>query len=284
MGCCSSRQIPVNETKKNFNDIKDESSIKKTEPGELKTEYKINLIYRVNPKKIYQIFGENFVKKNKNNIELVIDGKPSILVDKYELNIGDNNVTMIIKNKLIDISYMFSQCKFLKDISELKYLDVSESKTFENMFSGCAFISDIKSLENWNVSNCNNFEGMFSGCHSLSDISPLENWDVSNGTNFKNMFNDCISLSDLKGLERWDVSKATNFSYMFYFCSALININPLKNWNVSNCNNFENMFNFCLRLIDINPLKNWNISNGSNVDNMFTIGFPSLEDLRPKKK
>ena len=34
------------------------------------------------------IFGEKFVKNNKNNIELIINDKKSELVEKYELKKG----------------------------------------------------------------------------------------------------------------------------------------------------------------------------------------------------
>ena len=47
-----------------------------------------------------QIFGESFVKENKENIELIINGEKIDLIDKYELKEGENNITLIIKKKL----------------------------------------------------------------------------------------------------------------------------------------------------------------------------------------
>ena len=52
---------------------------------------------------------------------------------------------------------MFYHCNNLKDISELKYLNVNEIKDFSYMFNGCSFLSDMKSLQNWDVSNGKNF-------------------------------------------------------------------------------------------------------------------------------
>ena len=52
---------------------------------------------------------------------------------------------------------MFYECEYLRDIGELKYLDVSEVKDFSDMFYKCSSITDIKALENWNVSNGINF-------------------------------------------------------------------------------------------------------------------------------
>ena len=48
----------------------------------------------------YNIFVEIFVKNNKNNIELNINGKKNKLIKKYKLRKGENNIKMKIKNKI----------------------------------------------------------------------------------------------------------------------------------------------------------------------------------------
>ena len=60
----------------------------------------INLIYNTEKEGDYQIFGDEFVKNNINNIELNINDDKSELVNKYKLKKGDNNIKMIIKKKL----------------------------------------------------------------------------------------------------------------------------------------------------------------------------------------
>ena len=62
---------------------------------------------------------------------------------------------------------MFYNCKSLKNIEGLKYLDTKEIINFSHMFSWCSSLSNLKPIENWNVSNGNNFSYMFWGC-SLS--------------------------------------------------------------------------------------------------------------------
>ena len=163
----------------------------------------INLIYFANDNSKYNIFGYKFVKNNNNNIELIINGENYELVAKYILKKGKNIITLLIKNKLTNLSYMFYECYNLKDISKLKYLNVNEIKDFSYMFLKCSSLSDIKPLQNWNVSNCNNFSGMFMECSSLSDVTPLQNWNVSNGKEFYGMFAGCLSLSDTKPLQNW---------------------------------------------------------------------------------
>ena len=113
----------------------------------------------------YNIFGEIFVLNNRNNIDLIINGKGHKLVSNYELKRGENNITMVIKNKLINLSHMFTGCDTLKDIKELKHLDISNAKDFSSMFWGCLSLSDITPLEDWDVSNIINFSNIFGDVH-----------------------------------------------------------------------------------------------------------------------
>ena len=240
-------QININQVKKKLNNNNFE-------------EYKdrINLIYFSKANENHEIFGEEFVLNNKGNIELIINGEPNKLVSNFILKKGENNVTMIIKNKLVNLSHMFSGCGSLKNIEDLKYLDIRKVKDFSSMFWGCLSLSDIKSLENWNVSNVKDLSFMFGGCSLLSDIKPLENWNVSNCNNFASMFWGCSSLSDVKPLKSWNVSKGKNFSSMFSECLLLSDISPLKNWRIANNSDISNMFWECLSLNDKTPLTNWN--------------------------
>ena len=146
------------------------------------------------------IFGKKFVENNKDNITLIINGKKSVLIDKYELKKGSNNIQMIINKKLTNLEYMFYHSVSLENIEELKYLNTENGNNFESMFYGCTSLSDIKQLQNWNISNENNFSLMLYNCKSLSDIKALQNWNVSNGNNFQGMFYSCESLSDIKPL------------------------------------------------------------------------------------
>jgi len=202
--------------------------------------YKINLIYEKKDEYNYEsfedpnrIFGWTFVENNKDNIKLIINGRESKLIEKYNLKKGVNNIELIILNKLTNLEGMFYKVFSLKNIEELKYLNTKEVNNFSYMFWGCSSLSDIKPLQNWKVSKGNDFSGMFSGCELISDIKGLENWNVSKGNNFSYMFSGCSSLSDIKPLQNWNVSNGNYFSYMFSGCSFFLNIKPLQNWNAS---------------------------------------------------
>ena len=195
---------------------------------------KIDIVYKIDKEGEENIFGKKFVENNKNNIDLVInENEKSILTNRYKfLKAGKNTITIIIKNKITNIEYMFYDCKSLKNITELEYLDTKDIKNFSYIFFGCSSLPDIKPLQKWNVSNGNDFNHMFSGCSILSDVKPLQNWNVSNGINFSHMFSKCPSLSDIKPLEYWDIPNGKNFDFMFSECSSLLDNNTLEHFKV----------------------------------------------------
>ena len=238
----------------------------------------INIIYKTEKEVDENIFGYKFVENNKNNIELIINENKTKLIHRYRLKEGGNNIKIIIKNKITNLEYMFYNCRSLKNIKELEYLDTRDIDNFSYMFSGCCSLLDIRALENWIVKNGKNFSSMFQGCSSLSDLKALQNWDVSNGENFSLLFEGCSSLSDLKGLQNWKVSNGNDFSSLFKGCSSLSDIQVLENWNVSNGKYFSSMFKGCSSLLDINALE-WNVSNGKYFDYMFE-GCSSLSNIK----
>ena len=271
-------EVKKNEVKKNESNktkikkiLNEINQIKNNEKIKDKVEYKnkINLIYKTKEKGTFYIFGYDFVCNNKNNIELIINGNKSELIDYYNLEKGNNNIQLIIKNDLTNLYGMFYEIHSIYNIDELKYLNVSKCTSFRSMFYHCSSLSDIKPLEKWDVSKCTDFSYMFSRCYSLLDISPLKKWNVSNCTNFTYLFYDCFSLSDIKPLEKWDVSNCTDFSYMFYGCSSLSDIKPLEKWDVSKCSKFISMFYGCSLLSDIKPLEKWDVSKCTIFDYMF---------------
>ena len=97
---------------------------------------KINLIYECKEENEYNIFGKKFVENNKNNIELIINGIESKLVEKYGFKKGTNNKEIKIKNKMNNLESMFYDCYKLSNIEGLKYLDVKEIHNFSGLFNG----------------------------------------------------------------------------------------------------------------------------------------------------
>ena len=110
-----------------------------------KNRNKIKLIYECEEEEYNfffgnKIFGRKFVENNKNNIELVINGIKSELIEEYKLKEGKNIIEMIIKNKILSLEHMFYKCKSIRNIDELKYLDVKEINNFSYMFCGSSLL------------------------------------------------------------------------------------------------------------------------------------------------
>ena len=134
----------------------------------------INIIYTNNGNDgdEFNILGAYFIQNNYNKIEIYKNGRKYDLKERCYLGKGENKIKIKIKNKINDFSSMFYNCPKLKNIDELKYLNIEDCINFSYMFYNCTKLTDIKPLENWNVSKCNNFSSMFYGCGSLSDIKP----------------------------------------------------------------------------------------------------------------
>ena len=250
------------------------------------------IIYEVTEKDIDQdgfvkILGENkqgddFVKLNKDKVQLIINGKESPLCYKYKLNLGINEIIFNFTKKVDDFSYLFFEVTSLSDISALDKWDTRNVVNLNHLFSGCGKLSDISALRGWDTGSCENFSCLFSNCISLKDISPLSNWNVGNGVFFSYLFYNCSSLEYLYGLENWDVSQGKFFSCAFAYCSKLKHISPLENWNTSNGLFYSHLFFNCTSLNDITALENWNVSVGSFFDYLF-YNCNSLIDINPIK-
>ena len=63
--------------------------------------YIINLIYECEEEGNQNIFGEKFIENNKNNLDLIINGKKTNLISQYKLKKGENNIKLKLKKKLL---------------------------------------------------------------------------------------------------------------------------------------------------------------------------------------
>lgn len=81
----------------------------------------IKLIYEIKKQKIIQIFGDIFVKNNRDKCIMIINNKAYILTNKYSI-IDENMKFLKIKliiftNSKINLSHMFFNCRTLKKFS-----------------------------------------------------------------------------------------------------------------------------------------------------------------------
>ena len=198
---CIKQEDEIKELKKSNEDKDNQIEELKERINKLIKENEINLIYECSSNGPNFILGKSFVERNKNNIQLFINGAYTSLSECQYLQKGENNIKLIIEKKLYDLSCMFYQCSALKNIDGLKYLNIEACSNFSHMFEGCSSLKEINSLEKWNVSNGNNFSHMFSGCSSLEKINSLEKWNVSKGNDFSSIFSGCSSLKEINKME-----------------------------------------------------------------------------------
>ena len=128
----------------------------------------INIIYKAKEKEI-KLFDEDFVKNNKNNCRLIINGKEQDLKEKYTFGLFSTK----------------------KEVLEIKLKGITNITNMSGMFNGCSSLSSLPDISKWNTSNVTNMSGMFYGCSSLSSLPDISKWNTSNVTDMRNMFDRC---------------------------------------------------------------------------------------------
>ena len=116
-----------------------------------------------------RIFGKDFVKNNKNNCYLIINGKQRELCDYLymnEIKIENNQ----LKIKLIEIKHM----------TDMSY-----------MFYNCRSLISLPDISKWNTANVKDMTCMFYNCSSLKSFPDISKWKLNKELDKKDMFNGC---------------------------------------------------------------------------------------------
>ena len=204
-------------------------------------------------------------------------------------NIIEMDLSKFDTSNVIDMEYMFGNCKFLKSIN-LKNLDTSLVENMNMMFYSCIRLESLD-LSNFNTSSvkkmnnvfqeCNEItsidvshfdtssaitmRGMFSGCKKLTFLN-LTNFITSFVTDMSNMFSDCNSLTSLD-LSMINTSLVNSMSEMFFGCNSLTSLD-LSNFETSSVTTMDSMFNKCNLLISLD-LSSFDTSSVKSMFKMF---------------
>ena len=243
--------------------------------------------YRIDKKKTrIQIFGKNFVVKNKSFCKIIINGKQRELTEfyKYTKNIKNDTVTVkiIMNQDVTSLDCMFYDCIALLSLSEVSNWDTSEITDMSSMFSGCESLTSLPDISNWNTSNVKNMSMMFSKCKKLENLPDISGWNVSAVCNMSFMFSKCENLTSLPDLSKWNTSNVADMSSMFSRCENLQKLPNISKWNTSSVFNMSLMFNECCELKDLPDISGWNISKVTDKTNMFS-GCSLIKKKIPKK-
>ena len=131
------------------------------------------------------------------NVNAIIDVAKEKL--KFSYSTFEKTPDYLDFSKVVDMSYMFSSNKNLKDLSNIKDWDTSKVTNMSNMF-GSTYCPDFSAIKDWNVSNVTNMSYMFTINSNITDFSFLSNWDTSKVTNMSNMLN-VSSATDLPAID-----------------------------------------------------------------------------------
>ena len=241
----------------------------------------ISLTYNINNNKI-KFFDEKFIENNKDNFILLVNNKIMDIFESYniEKEMKDKYIKLklIQKNKVFNLSYMFSDCESLSSIENMSKLDTNSLNNISHMFSNCKSLSSIDDISKWNTNNIIDMSYLFSNCILLSSLPDISKWNTSNNNNMSHIFYNCKSLLSLPDLSRWKTNNVNNISYMFYNCKLLSSLPDISNWNTnnikdlnnisplpdisnSNTNNMSYMFYNCRSLSSLPDISNWNTNN-----------------------
>ena len=178
----------------------------------------MTMIYDTKKNKKIRILGENFVKNNKNNYYLRINGEKKELREYLEIK-SNNKDTIEIKlletKSITDMSYFFYECDSLKSLKVKPNWNIEGVTNICGMFSKCTSLISIEGIANWNTNNITDMSYLFSSCLSLKKLPDISGWNVQNVTDMNYMFNDCKSLESLPELSKWKINKSLDKEGMF---------------------------------------------------------------------
>ena len=229
----------------------------------------ITIIYTIyNDEEETKIFGEEFVKHNKNNCTMIIDEKKYKLTPKfYTKNYNKKELTVKLKGiqNITDASYMFYKSGSFTSPDMSKW-NTYKVTNMSHMFH-CNSISPLPDISKFNTSNVTTMESMFVD-HGVKYFPDISKWDTSNVTTMREMFYHCSMLQSIPYISDWNVSKVTDMSFMF-FCESLKTLPDLSRWNTSKVSNMKSMFAFSKSLTTFTGISEWNTSKFTDMKDMF---------------
>ena len=233
----------------------------------------LTIIYFTNKKGKIRLFGEIFVKNNKNNCFLFINNKKKDLCEYYNCE-KDNEEILIIKlietKKIFDMSFMFCNCESLYFVPNFSNWYTDDVTDMKYMFYECISLKSIPDISKWNTCNVIDMKFMFFNCQNLLSLPDISKWDTSKVTDMSYMFFDCKLLKFMPNISKWDIGNLKNISFMFSNCESLTFSSDISNWNVEHVSEMQYMFSNCKNLLYLPDITKWNINNVKNMKGMFS--------------
>ena len=255
----------------------------------------MKIIYKAEKGKT-RIFGNTFVKNNKNKLKLVFNNRLIPFIDIIDFkNDEKQKIKLIELKKLSDLSFMFDGCNSLIEFSESsknvqartkeKIVDeILEKKLFimkddiqtqkdiiyqSFFFRGNREIKPISFFYELDKGDIKNMKALFRGCTSLSFLPDISKWNTNKIEDMSYMFSDCESLLLLPDISKWNINRVTNMSYLFNGCASLTTLPDISKWNTSNVTDMSFIFCGCSTLISLPDISKWTPKKHINLNYMF---------------
>ena len=174
----------------------------------------ITIIYK-NKYRNFRLFGEDFIKNNKEKCYLLINHRKFDLLEYFPLVSNEDKIKikLIEKKKITNMSYMFDDCGSLLSLPDISNWNITNVTNMRYMFFMCSSLLSLPDTLNWNVINVIDMEHMFYGCSSLLSLPDISNWNTKNVTDMHSMFDGCSSLLSLPDISNWNTD---NVKHKFF--------------------------------------------------------------------
>ena len=246
----------------------------------------ITMIYKIEKgdDKI-KIFGENFVKNNKDKCSMIYEGQNLDISEYFEIKDLKDKEQLEIKltdlGEVTDVSYLFELCNSLKSLPNINRLYTSKITNMCSMFRGCSNLESLPDISNWDTKNVKDMSYLFSKCASLKNLPDISKWNTESVTNMSGIFDSCTNLKVLPDISKWKTSNVTDMSFMFYNLPYLESLPDLSLWDISKVKDISSLFEKCSFITSLPDISKWNTKNVSNISYMFYFcaSLKSLPDI-----
>ena len=231
----------------------------------IQNEGNINLIEKKEPiiieyindgtKKI-KLFSKIFVKNNKKNCSVEIEGKRLELIEDYEFKTKEKKVRVKWNtNNVSDVSYLFYGYKYLLSLPDISQWNTNKVKNMKALFYNCKSLTNIPD-------NFSNKEYIFppdinplaynytSLLHYMDSQPELEELLLQLYLRRKRHFKsedeyDQSQKHHFPDISKWITNNVTDISYLFYGCKSLYSLPDISKWNTNKVTKISCLFEGC---------------------------------------
>ena len=218
-----------------------------------------------------KLFDSIFVDNNRDKLKIKInddkDEKPLIEYYNNYNNKEEIIVTLLEKQPVTDMSYMFNKCRNLVAFRTDKW-DTINITNMESIFQLCLF-DKVPDISKWRTPSLTNMKGMFCKCINLKSMPEMSKWNTTNVKDMSLLFNGCISIEAIPRFPLWNTQNVEDMSYMFSRCLKLKDLHNIGKLNTEKVKNMSGFFNKCKDLLKLPDISKWNMTNVTSINTIF---------------